>query len=139
MRLPPLDFMLARRLLVTRHDLSTEGDVMLLKKMADCGETFTPVNGSRERLAHARPFCYTARQTIQQRCVRRMVARVKPQNSSARATIRWMRPMGASPFVVSCKAFAGLTLKPRERDCALLFSLGFRNEERRRRNRWHQT
>jgi len=91
----------------------TKGDVMLLARMADGGEPFTPVNGSRERLAHARPFCYTARQTIQQHCVRRMVARVKPQNSSARATIRWMRPMGASPFVVSCKAFAGLTLKPR--------------------------
>ena len=86
---------------------------MLLKKMMDRGESFTPVNGSHGRLAHARPFCYTTRPTIQQHCVRRMVARVKPQNSSARSTIRWMRPMGASPFVLSCKAFAGLTLKPR--------------------------
>ena len=87
---------------------------MLLERMAGRSESFASANGSRERLAHARPFCYTARQTIQQHCVRRMVARVKPQNSSARATIRWMRPMGASPFVVSCKAFAGLTLKPGE-------------------------
>ena len=86
---------------------------MLLEKMTDRGESFTPVNGSHERLEHARPFCYAASQTIQQHCVRRMVARVKPQNSSARATIRWMRPMVASPFVVSCKAFAGLTLKQR--------------------------
>lgn len=94
---------------------------MLLERMSDRKEPVTPVNGSRERLAHARPFCYTARQTIQQHCVRRMVARVKPQNSSARATIRWMHPMGASPFVVSCKAFAGLTLKPGE--IALFLSL----------------
>ena len=87
---------------------------MLLERMTGRSESFASANDSRERLAHARPFCYTARQTIQQHCVRRMVARVKPQNSSARATIRWMRPMGASPFVVSCKAFAGLTLKPGE-------------------------
>ena len=87
---------------------------MLLERIADRKEPVTPVNGSRERLAHARPFCYTARQTIQQHCVRRMVTRVKPHDSSARATIRWMRPTGASPFVVSCKAFAGLTLKPGE-------------------------
>lgn len=85
---------------------------MSLARMADGKEPVTPVNGSRERLARARPFCYTARQTIQQHCVRRMVARVKPQNSSARATIRWMRPMGASPFVISYKAFAGLTRNP---------------------------
>lgn len=61
---------------------------MLLKTMTDRSESFTPVNGSHERIAHARPFCYTVRQTIQQHCVRRMVARVKPQNSSARATMR---------------------------------------------------
>ena len=102
---------------------------MLLERMADGKEPVTPVNGSRERLAHARPFCYTARQTIQQHCVRRMVARVKPQNSTARATIRWMRPMGASPFVVSCKAFAGLTLKPGE--IALLPSLPETIQKRR--------
>ena len=87
---------------------------MMLERMTGRSESFASANDSRERLAHAVPFCYTARQTIQQHCVRRMVARVKPQNSSARATIRWMRPMGASPFVVSCKAFAGLTLKPGE-------------------------
>ena len=59
---------------------------------------------------------------------------MKPQNSSARATIRWMRPMGASPFVVSCKAFAGLTLKPGG-DCALSFSFRTETKEPRRTNK----
>ena len=80
---------------------------MLLERMADGKEPVTPVNGSRERLAHARPFCYTARQTIQQHCVRRIVARVKPQNSTARATIRWMRPTGRISFRGFLQGFCG--------------------------------
>ena len=37
----------------------TKGNVAPLRKMADSSEPFGEINGSRERLARTRPFCYT--------------------------------------------------------------------------------
>ena len=112
----------------------TKGDVMLLERMAGRSESFTSANDSRERLAHARPFCYTARQTIQQHCVRRMVARVKPQNSSARATIRWMCPTGRISFRGFLQGFCGPHSETGG-DCALSFSFRSETKETRRTNK----
>lgn len=102
---------------------------MLLERMADGKEPVTPVNGSRERLAHVSSFCYTThRQTIQQHCVRRMVARVKPQNSTAKASIRWMRPIGRISFRDFLQGFCGPHSETGG-DCALSFSTGNKTKE----------
>ena len=107
---------------------------MLLERMTGRGESFASANDSRERLAHAMPFCYTARQTIQQHCVRRMVARVKPQNSSARAAIRWMRPIGRISFRGFLQGFCGPHSET-SGDCALSFSTRTETKETWRMNK----
>ena len=112
----------------------TKGDVMLLERIADGREPVTPVNGSRERLAHARPFCYTARQTIQQHCVRRMVARVE----TAKFICKGYDTVDASYGRISFRGFLQGFCGPHSEtggDCALSFSTRTETKETWRINK----
>ena len=67
-------------------------------------------------------FCYTAEQTIQQLCVRRIVGSSETANFNCKSRDTVDASIsGASPFVISYRAFAGLTRNPAG-DRALSFS-----------------
>ena len=86
---------------------------MLLKLPTRVSKSFV-VNDLRGRLAHARLFCYTSVRQFYSFASVALLARVKPGKLYGEPRFGGCAQQGASPFVVSCKAFAGLTLKPGE-------------------------